>query len=57
MSIHGWLALAIAVFGTALLAVVLMALAFHSSRNGYDARIEDVETVYDQIRRRPAPRR
>lgn len=42
MSGHGWAALLIGVAGTIVLSVGLMALAFHSSRRGYDDRIDEV---------------
>ena len=42
MSGHGWAALLIGVAGTIVLSVGLMVLAFHSSRRGYDARIDEV---------------
>lgn len=38
MSIHGWIALFIGTFGTVALAWALMALAFRSSRDGWDQR-------------------
>lgn len=41
MSVHGWIALAIGIIGTLLMAMVLMGLAFHSSRRGYDERVID----------------
>lgn len=36
MSWHGWLALTLGVVLTAALGIGLMALLFHSARNGYD---------------------
>ena len=41
MSLHGWIALGIGMFGTAGLAWGLMALAFRSSREGWDDRVDD----------------
>ena len=52
MTVHGWIALSVAVFGAALLTGVLMALAFHSDRSGHDHRVEKPEAVDDRIRRR-----
>lgn len=36
MSVHGWIALGIGIFGTAAMAWGLMALAFRSDREGWD---------------------
>lgn len=36
MSVHGWIAMALGLGLTAALAVVLMGLAFYSSRRGWD---------------------
>lgn len=52
MTIHGWIALGIALFGAALLTGALMALAFHSDRSGHDDRVETPEAVDERIRRR-----
>lgn len=52
MTIHGWIALSVAVFGAALLTGALMALAFHSDRSGHDDRVEKPEAVDERIRRR-----
>jgi membrane-bound ClpP family serine protease len=41
MSIHGWVALGLGLFGTVSLAWVLMALAFSSDRDGWDAHVDD----------------
>ena len=41
MSLHGWIALGIGMFGTAGLAWGLMALAFRSSREGWDDRVDN----------------
>jgi hypothetical protein len=41
MSLHGWIALGIGMFGTAGLAWGLMALAFRSSREGWDERVDN----------------
>ena len=41
MSGHGWAALIIGVAGTIVLSVGLMVLAFHSSRRGFDDRVDD----------------
>lgn len=41
MSIHGWVALGIAIFGIVALTMALMGLAFHSSRSGHDQRVND----------------
>ncbi len=40
LSVHGWIALSIALIGTGGLAWGLMALAFHSSRSGRDAEAD-----------------
>lgn len=42
MSGHGWAALLIGVAGTIVLSVGLMVLAFHSSRRGFDDRVDEV---------------
>jgi hypothetical protein len=36
LSVHGWIALTLGIFGTIALAWGLMALAFRSSREGWD---------------------
>lgn len=41
MSLHGWIALAIGIFGTAALAWGLMTLAFRSDREGWDDRVDN----------------
>lgn len=41
MTIHGWIALGLGLFGTCGLAWVLMALAFKSSREGWDDRVDN----------------
>lgn len=41
MSVHGWVALGIGIFGTAGLAWVLMGLAFRSHREGWDERVDN----------------
>lgn len=41
MSIHGWIALGIAILGIVALTMALMGLAFHSSRSGHDERVND----------------
>ena len=41
MTIHGWIALGLGMFGTCALAWVLMALAFKSSREGWDDRVDN----------------
>lgn len=41
MSMHGWIALLIGVFGTVGLAWGLMALAFKSNREGWDDRVDN----------------
>lgn len=41
MSLHGWIALGIGIFGTAALAWGLMALAFRSDREGWDDRVDN----------------
>ncbi|GAA0614187.1 hypothetical protein GCM10009422_06460 [Brevundimonas kwangchunensis] len=41
LSIHGWIALLIGTFGTVGLAWGLMALAFKSSREGWDERVDN----------------
>tara|TARA_R110002167_G_scaffold20393_4_gene74602 strand:+ start:365 stop:649 length:285 start_codon:yes stop_codon:yes gene_type:complete len=39
-TIHGWIAMTIGIGGTIALAWVLMALAFRSDRDGWDARAD-----------------
>lgn len=41
MSIHGWVALGIAILGIVVLTMALMGLAFHSARSGHDDRVDD----------------
>lgn len=41
MSLHGWIALGIGIFGTAALAWGLMALAFRSDREGWDDCVDN----------------
>ncbi|MFN4042307.1 MAG: hypothetical protein ACK4I0_11655 [Brevundimonas sp.] len=41
MNLHGWIALGIGVLGTAGLTWGLMALAFRSSREGWDKRVDN----------------
>ena len=41
MSVHGWIALSLGVVGTVALAWFLMALAFKSSREGWDERVDN----------------
>ena len=41
MTIHGWIALGLGLFGTCGLAWALMALAFKSSREGWDDRVDN----------------
>lgn len=41
VSIHGWIALGLGLFGTGGLAWLLMSLAFRSSREGWDDRADD----------------
>lgn len=41
MSLHGWIALTLGVAGTIGLAWALMALAFRSSREGWDDRVDN----------------
>lgn len=41
MSLHGWIALGIGIFGTAALAWGLMGLAFRSDREGWDDRVDN----------------
>lgn len=41
MSVHGWIALGIGVFGTLGLAWGLMALAFRSDREGWDDAVDN----------------
>ena len=42
LTIHGWIAMAIGIGGTVVLAWVLMALAFRSDRDGWDARADSL---------------
>ena len=39
MSIHGWIALGLGLFGTVALAWLLIALAFRSDKDGWDAQV------------------
>lgn len=41
MSVHGWIALGLGVFGTVGLAWLLMSLAFRSDRDGWDDRVDN----------------
>jgi hypothetical protein len=41
MSVHGWIALSLGVFGTVGLAWLLMTLAFKSDREGWDQRVDN----------------
>jgi hypothetical protein len=41
MSIHGWIALGLGLFGTLALTWTLMGLAFKSSREGWDDRVDN----------------
>ena len=41
MTVHGWIALGLGLFGTCGLTWVLMALAFKSSREGWDDRVDN----------------
>lgn len=41
MSVHGWIALGLGIFGTCGLAWALMALAFKSNREGWDDRVDN----------------
>ncbi|HEV2082201.1 MAG TPA: hypothetical protein VGR32_07070 [Brevundimonas sp.] len=41
MSVHGWVALGLGMFGSVALAWALMALAFKSSREGWDDRVDN----------------
>lgn len=43
LTIHGWIALTLGVLGTIALAWGLMALAFKSSREGWDDRVGDTD--------------
>lgn len=43
LTIHGWIALTLGVMGTIALAWGLMALAFKSSREGWDDRVGDTD--------------
>ena len=40
LTIHGWIALGLGLFGTVSLAWVLMALAFRSDSEGWDAQVD-----------------
>lgn len=42
LTIHGWIAMAVGIGGTVALAWVLMALAFRSDRDGWDARADSL---------------
>ena len=50
MSVHGWIAMALGIFGTVGLAWVLMSLAFRSDRDGWDDR---ADTTVDHGREPP----
>ena len=41
MSVHGWIALGLGILGSVALAAGLMALAFKSSREGWDDRVDN----------------
>lgn len=41
LTLHGWIALSLGIFGTVVLAWVLMALAFKSDREGWDDRVDN----------------
>jgi predicted exporter len=41
LPVHGWIALLLGIFGTVGLAWALMALAFKSSREGWDDRVDN----------------
>lgn len=41
MTLHGWIALGLGIFGTAALAWGLMALAFKSDREGWDDQVDN----------------
>jgi hypothetical protein len=41
LPLHGWIALSLGVLGTVVLAWVLMGLAFKSSREGWDDRVDN----------------
>ncbi|MDI1327795.1 MAG: hypothetical protein PSV23_13475 [Brevundimonas sp.] len=41
LPLHGWIALSLGVLGTVALAWVLMGLAFKSSREGWDDRVDN----------------
>jgi hypothetical protein len=43
LTVHGWIALTLGIFGTIALAWGLMALAFRSSREGWDDRVGDTD--------------
>lgn len=58
LSIHGWIAMAVGIGGSIALAWVLMALAFRSDRDGWDARADrlpDDRTVAPRSPRPPEP--
>ena len=42
MSGHGWAAMILGLIGTIVLSVGLMVLAFHSSKRGFDDRVDDI---------------
>jgi drug/metabolite transporter (DMT)-like permease len=48
LSIHGWIALSIGVFGVIALTWSLMALAFRSSRDGWDDRADEIPARDDR---------
>lgn len=41
LTVHGWIALSLGIFGTVALAWFLMALAFKSDREGWDDRVDN----------------
>jgi hypothetical protein len=41
LTVHGWIALSLGIFGTVALAWILMALAFKSDREGWDDRVDN----------------
>jgi hypothetical protein len=41
LSIHGWIAMTLGIFGTVGLSWLLMGLAFRSDREGWDDRVDD----------------
>ena len=47
LSIHGWIAMTVGIGGTVALAWVLMALAFRSDRDGWDARADRLPEADD----------